>query len=95
MIVSNNDDESIRILCKTILRVTKTVLYNMHNEDKKYQSTIKSNLIKPSDVDKLHVAVFNHLKNTTMKELKELIESYESKNGGSYPEYTVSVNENF
>jgi len=95
MIVKENDSESIRILCKNILKLTETVIHNMHNKDKMYQFSFKTNSIKPENVNNVHLAIFKHLKTVAMKEIQEIIESHEEDGINNFPEYMVSIFENY
>ena len=95
MIVNNNEHESIRILCKNVLRLTETILHNMRNNDKKFQFTFKTKSVEPSKIEELHITIFNHLKNIVIKEIQEIIERYELDGEYNFPEYSVSIFENF
>ena len=98
LIIKDDVKETMRILSDVILRFVKTVLWNadMENKDnKKYQNTIVTKGIHPNLVKKVHNEVFNYLKNTTIVEIRRIIESFEKYTDYDYPEYSVSIFENF
>ena len=98
LIVKDDVNETMRILSDVILRFVKTVLWNadIENKDKKkYQNTIMTRGIHPDLIEKVHNEVLNHLKYTTIVEVRRIIESFEKYTDYNYPEYSVSFFESF
>jgi len=97
LIIKENMKEVIRVVGDVVLRLVETAIWNANpqNKDKKYQNTIVTRGIHPNNIRKVHNEIYSYLDEVVIVKIREIIESFEKYTDYNYPEYSVSIFENF
>ena len=97
LIVKDNMKEMTRIIGDVFLRLVKTAVWNANpqNKDKKYQNTIVTRRIPENLLRKVHNEIYGYLDEVTIVKIREIIESFEKHTDYNFPEFSVSIFENF